>query len=138
HARKLRDFEPEFTEFVGLAVSLGSKLGPILIQLPPELAFDDDVAPSFLARVRAEARAGFLIEPRHPSWFNKDVDALLKECGIARVAADPPRADIDVLPGGALHQIVYFRLHGAPRIYYSQYERATLEQWLERVQLFAP
>jgi uncharacterized protein YecE (DUF72 family) len=59
-------------------------------------------------------------EPRHPSWLAPDVDALLDELRIGRVAADPaPVAGAD-RPGG-WSGLTYLRLHGSPRIYYSDY-----------------
>ncbi len=52
-------------------------------------------------------------EARHGSWFEGDAEGLLGERGVARVAADPPRAEEDEEPGG--HRgIAYFRLRGTP------------------------
>ncbi len=132
HNRKLEDFDPEFTHFVDLSLNLRHNLGPILIQLPPKLECDAKLAPAFIARVAAETRAKFLLEPRHPTWFTPEIDVLLKESGISRVAADPARADVDALPG-ADAGVAYFRLHGAPRVYYSQYDSASLNVWIARM-----
>jgi uncharacterized protein YecE (DUF72 family) len=132
HKRKLIGFESEFTQFVDLSLNLRHNLGPILIQLPPTLDFDDNAAPAFIERVAAETRAKFLIEPRHATWFSPAVDAILKQNGISRVAADPARAEVDAFPR-ANEDVAYFRLHGTPRIYYSQYDRAALDLWFARV-----
>ena len=59
-------------------------------------------------------------EPRHPSWLTAPAEALLSEMRIARVAADPARAEHDAEPGG-WPGLAYYRLHGSPRIYYSAY-----------------
>lgn len=59
-------------------------------------------------------------EPRHKSWFEDDASETLSGFGVARVAADPacvPSADRP----GAAGAVVYFRLHGSPRRYYSAY-----------------
>ena len=53
-------------------------------------------------------------------------DRLLNKFKIARVAADPPRAEGDGQPGG-WPGLAYFRLHGSPRIYYSSYENEYLD-----------
>jgi uncharacterized protein YecE (DUF72 family) len=45
---------------------------------------------------------------------------------VPRFAADPPRAPGDGEPGGDT-RLAHFRLHGSPKIYYSDYPEATLE-----------
>jgi uncharacterized protein YecE (DUF72 family) len=115
-----------FEQVIGLNAGDEPKLGPVLIQLPPSLAFDEGVAREFLGTVR-ELYAGALVcEPRHASWFN-GADALLREFGAARVAADPPKGSplADKPAGDA--SIRYWRLHGAPRVYYSDYDEAALQ-----------
>jgi uncharacterized protein YecE (DUF72 family) len=59
-------------------------------------------------------------EPRHVSWFDRDADALLIHNQIARVAADPSRAPMAAIPGG-WPGLAYWRLHGSPRMYFSEY-----------------
>ena len=49
-----------------------------------------------------------------------------------RVAADPPRAVVDAEPSGWTG-IVYYRLHGSPKIYYSAYDDAYLTRLSERL-----
>ncbi|WP_247358333.1 MULTISPECIES: DUF72 domain-containing protein [unclassified Bradyrhizobium] len=80
----------------------------------------------FLFRALQErTSAALACEPRHVSWFTSEVGAWLKERRIARVAADPARVPDADLPGG-WPGLRYFRLHGAPRIYYSAYDGAFL------------
>jgi uncharacterized protein YecE (DUF72 family) len=98
---------------------LGAKLGVVLTQLPPSLIYDAEAAKGFFADL-ARAGANLACEPRHPSWFAADADALLRSLGVARVAADPPRAPADGAPGGDT-RFAYWRLHGSPKIYYSNY-----------------
>jgi uncharacterized protein YecE (DUF72 family) len=64
-------------------------------------------------------------EPRHGSWFTPAADKALKACHVARIAADPPRAPGDSIPGGDT-RAAYFRLHGSPKIYYSDYSETAL------------
>jgi uncharacterized protein YecE (DUF72 family) len=59
-------------------------------------------------------------EPRHPSWFEGDADRLLQDYRVARAAADPSRAPQAAVPGG-WQGLAYYRLHGSPRMYYSDY-----------------
>jgi uncharacterized protein YecE (DUF72 family) len=111
--------------FLTDGAGLQTKLGPLLIQLPPGLIFDDGACAGFLHELRGRIAGPIVCEPRHASWFEPEVDRLLDELKIARVAADPapvPGADE---PGG-WRGLSYYRMHGSPRIYYSAYERDTL------------
>ena len=101
---------------------LQEKAGPILFQLPPSLDFDAAVAEDFFAALRKLYSREAALEPRHESWFTPPADTLLRKYAIARVAADPPKGALQAAqPGGDL-DLVYYRLHGAPRTYYSSYE----------------
>ena len=100
---------------------LGSRLGCLLVQLPPSLDFDARVARAFFEALRSRFDRGVAIEPRHASWFTARADGLLEKYEVARVAADPSRAEGGGEPGG-WKGLAYFRLHGSPRTYYSSYE----------------
>ena len=67
------------------------------------------------------------MEPRHPSWFSAMADGVLRASQVARVAADPPRCTVDREPAG-WKDPVYYRLHGAPRVYFSAYDDVQLEE----------
>ena len=62
-------------------------------------------------------------EPRHSTWFDVEADGLLATYAIARAAADPARVPAAGRPGGDV-RFAYYRLHGAPRMYYSAYDYA--------------
>lgn len=111
---------------------LGSRLGCLLVQLPPSLAFEARVARTFFTALRKRFDRGVALEPRHVSWFEDRADALLKDFEVARVAADPPRAETDGEPGG-WHGLAYFRLHGSPRMYYSSYDEHVLDALAARL-----
>ncbi len=120
------DCEPEpVHDFFASASLLGEKLGPILIQLPPSLAFDRRVAESFFTILRDAHTGPVACEPRHPSWFTPAVSTFLSDFDIARVAADPARVPEAAIPGG-WPGLVYYRLHGSPRTYYSSYSEEFL------------
>jgi uncharacterized protein YecE (DUF72 family) len=127
HELRLAAAEPALDIFLDQASGLGAKLGPLLIQLPPSLVFDSAVAQAFFAALRARHAGNVVCEPRHATWFTAAADALLAGFQIARAAADPPVGTALCEPGGwqGLH---YYRLHGAPRIYYSEYDAAFLQR----------
>jgi uncharacterized protein YecE (DUF72 family) len=126
HDLKLRRARLPFEQFLSESAGLGDKRGPLLVQLPPSLAFDRRVAGRFFDVVRA-AYAGLLVcEPRHPSWFERPASSLLEQFLVSRVAADPPPVAGAETPGGWTG-LAYFRLHGSPRKYWSRYEPAYVE-----------
>lgn len=106
--------------FLGEADGLGEKLAVLLVQLPPSLAFDADVARRFFVDLASRSTAAIACEPRHVSWFADEADALLGELRVARVAADPARHPGAGEPGG-WRGLGYWRLHGSPVMYRSSY-----------------
>jgi uncharacterized protein YecE (DUF72 family) len=123
HERRLVGCEPLLDDFLARARDLRDHLACVLVQLPPSLAFDEPVARSFLQALRARWPRGAALEPRHASWFTPRAHACLAEHRIARVLADPVRFASAAAPGG-WPGLVYVRLHGSPRMYYSAYEPA--------------
>lgn len=132
HDRRLVQAEPLLDEFLPGPAALGDRLGCLLVQLPPSLQYDPGAAASFFAALRERHAGSVAFEPRHPTWFAEEPESLLREMRVARVAADPPRAPTDGVPGG-WGGLVYYRLHGSPRIYYSDYEPACLEALADRL-----
>ena len=121
HARKLVGCEDALRRFLDEVAGLGPKLAVLLVQLPPKLAFESGVAGAFFEDMRARSAAAIACEPRNPSWFTTEADALLRELGVARVAADPSICEAAGRPGGA-DSLSYWRLHGSPVIYRSSYQ----------------
>jgi uncharacterized protein YecE (DUF72 family) len=121
HDQELAGSAKLIRTFLAEVAPLGSRLGCLLVQLPPSLAFDARIARAFFTTLRTQFDGGIALEPRHASWFGPAAGRLLIKLRIARVAADPARAEGDGEPGG-WPGLAYFRLHGSPRIYYSSYQ----------------
>ncbi|HEX6040473.1 DUF72 domain-containing protein [Longimicrobium sp.] len=132
HEAKLRDADDALATFLAEAGALGPKLACLLVQLPPSLAFDRDVAERFFTALRSATPLTAVCEPRHPTWFTDKADALLEGFHVARVAADPARVPAAGEPGG-WRGLVYHRLHGSPKIYYSSYDDAYLDALAARI-----
>jgi uncharacterized protein YecE (DUF72 family) len=125
HESRLRSSEPQIEQFVAEVGGLGEKLGTVLVQLPPSLKFDFEVADEFFRELRAHLASPVACEPRHATWFTDAAETLLQQHRIARVAADPIIVPTAAIPGGH-HECVYFRWHGSPRMYYSAYDETAL------------
>jgi uncharacterized protein YecE (DUF72 family) len=116
HVRRLREPRASVERFLDGACRLGSHLGPVLVQLPPDLAAEADAVAGLdetLAAFPPDVRVAF--EPRHRTWFSDEVRAILERHGAALCWADrrgwlnPPWRTADW---------AYVRFHGglaAPR-----------------------
>jgi uncharacterized protein YecE (DUF72 family) len=126
HTRRLRDAAETLDRFLSEVKQLGGKLGPLLVQLPPSLRFDAQVVTPFFTTLRAGFTGAVVCEPRHKSWFTEEAEGTLAATEVARVAADPPGVPEAARPGG-WPGLVYYRLHGSPEMYASDYPAAYLD-----------
>lgn len=132
HQRKLADCEDLLQDFLAPLAGLGDKLAVLLVQLPPSLAFEparDRAVFAALGRLTGTALA---CEPRHPSWFEPEAEALLIDHEVARVAADPARVEAAAHPGG-WPGLLYYRLHGSPVPYRSSYDDGRIEAYADLI-----
>lgn len=112
---------------------LGDKLGAVLVQLPPRLAFEPVTVRDFFQTLRELYAGTLVIEPRNASWFTHPVELLLREFNVSRVAADPPAGSPTAEQPGGFSGCRYYRLHGAPRTYWSQYSPHFLHDLAHRL-----
>jgi uncharacterized protein YecE (DUF72 family) len=126
HAR----LKPESAEVVDYLLettsALGTRLGPILFQLPPNLKKDLDRLRVFLERLPTDRR--YTVEFRHESWFDDDVYAALKERNVAFCVAEQEDFKTPVI---ATASWGYLRLHRF------DYDAAMLAAWASAVKLQA-
>jgi uncharacterized protein YecE (DUF72 family) len=127
HDQQLRRATPLLESFLAQSSGLGSKRGPLLVQLPPSFAFDARRAGRFFELLRARHQGPVVCEPRHPTWTEASATRLLVRFAVARVGADPPRAAGLHEPGG-WSGIAYYRWHGSPRPYFSPYAPEALDK----------
>lgn len=133
HDNRLLKAEAMLDRFFNEVAGLGTKLGPILVQLPPSLTFENRVAEDFCLYLRARFSGLLVCEPRYPSWFGQNANALLEHFMITRVAADPACLPEASLPGG-WNRHAYWRLHGSPHLYTSLYENGFLENLVAQIE----
>lgn len=132
HQARLIDCTPLITEFIHDVSGLGDKLAVLLVQLPPSLALDAIVARRFFTTLAQKTTATLACEPRHLSWFDREADDLLVAAGVARVAADPSINAAAAVPGGST-DLAYWRLHGSPRMYRSDYADTRLRHYAAEI-----
>jgi uncharacterized protein YecE (DUF72 family) len=127
HTRKLVAIEEPLERFLNEIQCLGGKLGPLLVQLPPSLAYVEEVAIAFFEVLRERFEGDVACEPRHATWFSDSVSAALSRAHVVRVAADPACVPEAASPGGWTG-FTYRRLHGSPRMYFSPYDLQELNR----------
>jgi uncharacterized protein YecE (DUF72 family) len=103
-------------------------LGPVLWQLPANFHRDCERLASVLA-LAPEGRHAF--EFRHPSWFDAEVYALLREHGAALVIGDHPERPFQTLELTA--PFAFVRFHYGHRGRRGNYSRSELREWAERL-----
>ena len=120
HEACLKHCRKELHQFLQETAGLGKKLRVILVQTPASLAFDRAVATRFFKSLTDASTARIALEPRHPSWFEPRAEATLSDLNVSRVVADPAKCVGAAEPPQAA-RLIYYRLHGSPRMYYSAY-----------------
>ncbi|HZR80974.1 MAG TPA: DUF72 domain-containing protein [Candidatus Binatia bacterium] len=126
HRSRLREVGPDVAYFLKTASSLGSRLGPILVQLPPNFKKDLARLTDFLQLLPEGTRVAF--EFRHASWLDDDVYAALRARDAALCIAEADPEESDLRPADvATASWGYLRLRKV------QYGEADLTAWVDRV-----
>jgi len=155
HMVKLKGIAPIANFFAQGLLRLGAQLGPILWQLPPMLRFTPERARAFFEVLPKDVKAAERLARRHDhrlvgrcalrapdgrdrplrhalevrdtSWLSEESLDLMREHGVALVAADTagrhPRSEIRTA------DFAYVRLHGARRLYVGHYTDSELDAW---------
>jgi uncharacterized protein YecE (DUF72 family) len=129
HIKRLADPEEPVARFLGRVRGLGPKLGPVLLQLPPQLRADIDRLEATLDRFPDTIRVA--VEFRHPSWFTDEVRRILTDRSVALCLADRrgPRT-----PLWRTADWTYLRFHQGRATPRPCYGGAALETWARRLE----
>ncbi|MDR7271966.1 uncharacterized protein YecE (DUF72 family) [Pelomonas saccharophila] len=127
HEARLEGADDLLARFADEVAALGEKGAVLLVQLPPSLRLDARVAGRFFKQAHAVFKGSIVCEPRHLSWFTPEAEQLLRDAEVARAAVDPAKWPGSSAPGGWVG-LRYYRWHGSPRVYWSSYEEAWLQQ----------
>ncbi|AVT28598.1 DUF72 domain-containing protein [Plantactinospora sp. BC1] len=129
HIKRLREPAEPIARFLGRATALGDRLGPVLLQLPPNLPADTGALAEVLSLFPPEVRV--TVEPRHPSWWTGQTRQVLERYGAALCWAD--RRGRPVTPLWRTADFGYLRLHEGRAEPRPRYGRTALGSWLDRI-----
>jgi len=130
HLRRLRDPDEPVRRLMGRASRLGAKLGPILLQLPPDMECNAALLRATLTAFGPGVRVA--VEFRNESWFTGAIEQLLTVAGAALCFAD--RGSRMVTPEWRTAGWGYIRFHEGAGESWPSYEHSVLD---ERARLVA-
>ncbi|UOQ54788.1 DUF72 domain-containing protein [Hymenobacter cellulosivorans] len=131
HYKKFNaEAEPILAEFYAtIREGLQDKLGPVLFQLPPKAAYTEEL----FHRLIDNLDPGFenVVEFRHPSWWEGEVFQQLSRHKVSFVSQSHPLP----LPDEAVAttNLLYYRFHGVPELYKSEYSREFLQRIADEI-----
>ncbi|MEV6328040.1 DUF72 domain-containing protein [Streptomyces sp. NPDC051909] len=129
HIKRLKAPAEPVARLMDRAAGLGDRLGPVLLQLPPNLRADPGLLDAALARFPAGTRVA--VEPRHPAWWTDEVAGILAGHGAALCWAD--RGSRPVAPLWRTADWGYLRLHEGRARPFPSYGGKALLSWAERI-----
>jgi uncharacterized protein YecE (DUF72 family) len=125
HFKRLRNVDDEMGFFLDSAAGLKEKLGPILVQLPPNFKKDTEVLEGFLNKFASKGKLAF--EFRHESWFADDVYDLLRQHKTTLGVVEKEQGEGPDTPREVTGSLVYMRLRKGD---YSAEEMADWARWI--------
>ncbi len=129
HMKRLREPEEPVARFLDHARGLGDKLGPVLLQLPPNLEANVADLRAVLEQFGSDVRVA--VEFRHDSWFTSETRRVLEVNRAALCLAD--RGSRPVSPLWRTADWGYVRLHEGRARPHPCYGREALSSWAQRV-----
>ena len=128
HIKRLKEPEEPVGRLMEMAAGLGSKLGPVLVQLPPNLQLDLDNLDRCLRAFPDHVRVA--VEPRHATWWTDEVRSLLERHGAALSWADRFGP---ITPLWRTADWGYHRFHEGRGDVWPHYTRDELRLWAHRI-----
>jgi len=128
HIKRLRDPSEPVARLLGAAVGLRSRLGPVLLQLPPNFRADPQRLDACLAEFGDRRVA---VEPRHESWWTDDVRQVLARHGATLAWTD--RLGHPLTPLWRTTEWGYLRFHEGAANPWPRYGERALRSWVQRV-----
>jgi uncharacterized protein YecE (DUF72 family) len=125
HFKKFEDTQRMINDFYNLLKDgLKEKLACVLFQLPPTLIYSKEILEKIISQINSSFTN--VIEFRHESWWRKDVQTLLKKHHISFCGVSFPKISLDDAVINT--PTTYYRFHGVPKLFYSEYDEAFIEK----------
>ena len=124
HYKRLEDCQDLVGRFLAALAPLGSRMGPVLFQLPASVHPDPALLEAFLAGLPPGHRYAF--EFRDERWHTDATLRCLEKAGVAFCCFELGQLRS---PRLVTTDFVYVRLHGHERPYYGAYGTAPLKEW---------
>lgn len=128
HIKKLKEPKEPWRRFIKNAKELKEKLGPILVQLPPNFKANAERLENFLKIAAKKHKLAF--EFRDEGWFCDEIYAILKKHGAALVIADSKEWPT---PEKITADFIYIRMHGPAGLYSSKYTAKHLRNLADKI-----
>jgi uncharacterized protein YecE (DUF72 family) len=129
HIKRLRDPEEPVQRFMQRASGLGDRLGPVLLQLPPNLRADADLLAGTLRQFPRTVKVA--VEPRHRSWWTDEIRRVLDAHNAALCWSD--RRGRPQSPLWCTADFGYLRMHEGRARPRPRYGKAALRSWVGRI-----
>lgn len=138
HVKRLKDPAEPIARLLSHAEHLGSRLGPLLYQLPPRWMPDVQRLSTFVATLPRFSPGDeappvgplqHVIEFRHETGVTDEVLALLARHGVGLCLHDMPGGPVGMAARAVTSDVVYVRFHGATHKYSGRYADAVLDDW---------
>jgi uncharacterized protein YecE (DUF72 family) len=129
HIKRLKEPAEPVARFMSRAEALGDRLGPVLLQLPPNLTADAQMLDAVLGEYPRGVKVA--VEPRHGSWWTAQIRSVLETRGAALCWAD--RLGRPRTPLWRTADWGYLRLHEGRANRRPRYGAAALSSWLDRI-----
>src|SRR5215203_3868926 len=129
HYRKFEETERMIGDFYGLLKEgLKEKMACVLYQLPGRFEYSKNKLQKMIAQM--DYSFTNVIEFRNEGWWRKDVIALLKKNNIGFCGVSFPKLPDDAVINTPTP---YYRFHGVPKLFYSQYSKAFVKKIYEQL-----
>jgi uncharacterized protein YecE (DUF72 family) len=131
HLKKLHDPEEPLRRFFDIFEPVKHRLGPVLVQLPAGVQFDQNVVEHFYELIREQyPEYRFAMEVRHESWFTEASLGMMRKHRITLVIAQsekfPYHEELTA-------KDVFVRFHGPEQLYSSSYSESVLQDYARKL-----
>jgi uncharacterized protein YecE (DUF72 family) len=132
HIKRLIDPEEPLERFFEVFEPMKSRMGPVLVQLPPKLPFQIERAEHLYGLFTTHYKDySFVMEVRHNSWLEEASLSLMAKYNIGLVISQSG----NVFPYSEMitAKNIYIRFHGPAYLYASQYSDQMLAEYAGKI-----